>query len=320
MTRYILIATLLSISLLIGFIGGSLAGLMHMSIAQHTVGLLTRPLICSDVACGYSDVNDRTAVDCSRYTQENRRIMVLLALGQSNSANHGETLFAPANGVDNFSTNHGGCYAAKDPLLGATGDGGSPWTRLGEGLINEGSYDRVLIVSIGVGGSKIQRWQPGGDLNPRIARTAKSLNAAGIKVTHIAWHQGESNSKDDAEEYVAAFGKVYKSLRDVGFDAPIFPAIATICFDRGSDDIRAAQALLPKRFPGVFLGANTDTLDRFIFRHDLCHLSALGLSKHAELWQQIFTQHDGKYGQQSGRQKHSIHSTSLNTYALLSSQ
>lgn len=245
-------------------------------------------VLCPSIGCGFGDTADRSLVDCSPYTKDDPRTMVLLALGQSNGANHGETRMAPRAGVDNFNTTDAKCYAAQDPLLGPTGTDGSPWTRLGEQLLEADVYDRVLVVAIAVGGSRIERWAPGGDLNGRIARTAKALDSAHIRVTHVAWHQGESNIRNSSEEYTAAFGEVLQSLRDTGIDAPVFPAIATICNNAGSNEIRQAQASLPDVYPNVFPGPNTDSLDRFEHRHDMCHFSTLGLALHAELWRDAF--------------------------------
>jgi len=47
MARYILPATLISLRLLMGFMEGSMAGLMYNPVAKYIVGTVTRPLICS---------------------------------------------------------------------------------------------------------------------------------------------------------------------------------------------------------------------------------------------------------------------------------
>lgn len=291
MLRIFSVIALISLVAATGFIAGSMAGLLRAPPATAVMSFFVDHLLCPSIDCGFDDTSDRSLVDCSPYTREAQRTMVLLSLGQSNGANHGESRMVPRAGVDNFNTADGKCYAAKDPLLGPTGTDGSPWTRLGDRLLEEGIYDRVLVAAIAVGGSRIERWAPGGDLNGRLAWTAKALDSAGIRVTHVAWHQGESNSDDTEEEYTAAFGEVLRTLRDLGIDAPVFPAVATICFDAGSDEIRRAQAALPGLYPGVFPGPNTDALDRFEHRHDLCHLSTLGLDLHAELWLAALVEH-----------------------------
>src|SRR6185295_9871056 len=59
-----------------------------------------------------------------------KRTMVALVFGQSNAANAGETAGSAHQGV--FELYGGRLYRARDPLLGAEGDGGSVWLRLGE--------------------------------------------------------------------------------------------------------------------------------------------------------------------------------------------
>ncbi|MFZ3359312.1 MAG: hypothetical protein WA177_11165, partial [Xanthobacteraceae bacterium] len=59
---------------------------------------------------------------------------VILGLGQSNIANEGDAgaLYEPKGEVCNFNFFDGKCYAAKDPLLGASLDRSNVLTRLGE--------------------------------------------------------------------------------------------------------------------------------------------------------------------------------------------
>ena len=294
MLRIVSVVALIVLFAATGFIAGSFAGFLRSPPATAVMRFFVDHLLCPSIECGFDDASDRSLVDCSPYTTDDQRTMVLLTLGQSNGANHGESRMVSRAGVDNFNPADGKCYAAKDPLLGPTGTDGSPWTRLGDQLLEAGIFDRVLIAAIAVGGSRIQRWVPGGDLNGRIAWIVKALDAAGIRVTHVAWHQGESNSDDTGESYTAAFGQVLRSLRDLGIDAPVFPAIATICHDTGRDEIRRAQAALPSIYSGVFPGPNTDALDRFEHRHDLCHLSTLGLDLHASLWRAVLVEYSSR--------------------------
>ena len=68
------------------------------------------------------------------------RTMVAFVFGQSNSANHGDEKFRTASpAAANFW--NGKYFAAEDPLLGATGRGGSPWTLMANKLIEAGTFD-----------------------------------------------------------------------------------------------------------------------------------------------------------------------------------
>src|SRR5262249_20128010 len=85
----------------------------------------------------------RTRVDAAIFREP--RTAVLFILGQSNAGNYGETLYTPTCAVYNFNILDGHYYPAQDPLLGATGDGGSPWGILGDELIAHGLAARVLL-------------------------------------------------------------------------------------------------------------------------------------------------------------------------------
>ena len=87
---------------------------------------------------------------------------VFLITGQSNAVNHGERGFAAQRDVFNINLFDGELYLAADPLLGATGDGGSPWCLLGDRLIAAGFAPWVCLCPIAVGGASVAEWGPGG--------------------------------------------------------------------------------------------------------------------------------------------------------------
>lgn len=231
---------------------------------------------------GFRDTTGRTAVACEGLRGE--RTAVLLTLGQSNAANEGSLAPVETANVFNFNFFDGRCYEARDPLLGTTGNGSSPWIRVARGLVAAGRFDRVVIVPIAVGGSGIRHWAPDGYLFPRIGRAKAALDAAGLAPTHVLWHQGESDVARDPALYVGHFRAILAGMRELGIDAPVWVAQATLCGNHGSEALRAAQRELADTLPGVRRGPNTDTLDRFAWRRDLCHFSAEGLDRHAQLW------------------------------------
>lgn len=237
---------------------------------------------------GERDTSARQPVPCSEL--QSADTAVLLTLGQSNAANEGSPGYAVGANVYNFNFFDGRCYVARDPLLGATGNGGSVWTRLADKLIAAGRYRRVVIAPIAVGGTGIRRWTHGGDLHARIGKAIGGLASAGLEPTVVLWHQGENDARGmKGDEYIQHFAGVLRGIRDAGSDAPVYVAVASICGNAGSDEIRAAQREIPQRFPGVRPGPNTDELDRFRWRRDLCHFSAEGLERHAALWLEVLT-------------------------------
>lgn len=236
---------------------------------------------------GFDDPRGRVKVDCAAVGGA----AVLLAFGQSNSANHGETPYTPREEVYNFNFLDGHCYRANDPLLGATGSGGSVWSRLGDRLVAAGHFERVLIVPFGVNASEVKRWAPGGDLHRRIISAVQGLREHGLEPTHLLWHQGEADAvlATPAEAYSESFGNMLESIRSLGVGAPLFMAIASMCHNSGSDTIRNTQRAIIAAKESVYRGAESDTLDRMAWRYDGCHFSDQGLWLHAQLWYDALT-------------------------------
>lgn len=235
--------------------------------------------------CGVSST-DRPALSCEPFTSGNPRNAVLFAFGQSNSANFGAARYTATDNVLNFNIHDGHCYSAQDPLLGADGDGGSVWGRVGDQLIASGAFDRVLVVPFGIGGTSMAEWTAGGRLHPRVEFAARQLARAGIAPTHVPWHQGENDARSGTppDDYIRMFSDMVEALRGYGVEAPVFPAVATLCDNLGNDDLRAAQRALPERVAGVYPGPDTDTLSDMKDRFDYCHFSEQGLQAHAKLW------------------------------------
>jgi len=221
----------------------------------------------------------RTTVDCRAPMPD----FVALSFGQSNAANTVRGRYAPHGEVLWF--HDGRCHPAEDPLPGATGTGGSVWSRLGEQLVESGRHRRVLFAGIAENGSALARWRPGGDLHPRLLRALAALEKAGLPPTHLLWHQGEQDSRlgTDPEQYRADFHALVAAIRAAGSAAPIYVAQATYCGGQDSPALRDAQRALVDPALGIFAGPDTDVL-RGPARYDDCHFSASGAARHAALW------------------------------------
>lgn len=231
----------------------------------------------------FLDTSKKTPVDCGKL--KGPRTMVALVFGQSNSGNHGETPYKPKREVYNFYD--GKCYVAEDPLLGTTGNGGSVWSHLGDKLVDAGLYDKVILVPVGVGGTPINRWVPTGDLHRRILDAIFQLKKKGLKITHMLWHQGETDRmlKTPKDEYKKMFMAMLGSIRKHGVDAPIYVAVATLCGSAPEGyEIQQAQRELVNTELKIYPGAFSDELNTIQDRHDACHFSAAGIDKHAQLW------------------------------------
>jgi hypothetical protein len=214
---------------------------------------------------------------------------VLLIIGQSNGGNHGETRSTAHRAVFNFNFFDGLCYRACDPLLGATGDGGSPWCILGDVLIADGFAPSVLLCPLSVGGSTVAEWAPGGTYQHRMTYRIGRLRQGGFEPSSVFWHQGEADALygTQADNYIKAFRALVGSLREVDIRAPIYVATASYFaipegFGASQAIIRRAQQSLINAEEGILPGPDTDLIrDRF----DGCHMGTGGLREHAQMWE-----------------------------------
>jgi Carbohydrate esterase, sialic acid-specific acetylesterase len=304
----LLVAWFLSIAYVFGV--GALIGQFAPQMAERSMQRSAKVMSffmgeftpCGDtpaLACGYQDVSDRVEVACADYQGEGAA--VLMTFGQSNSANAGKDRYIPVGAVANFNFHDGKCYKAEDPLLGPDGGGGSVWGVLSDKLIASGSYDKVLLVPFGIGGSALSQWQEDGDLHPIMKEATAAVKQQGIDPTHVLWHQGESDasSATSEENYFAMFESLRDKLREYGIAAPIYPAVATHCemtyfetppeYAQGRENVRAAQIRLPE-LEGIFPGPDTDSIQGERVRHDNCHFTAKGMQAHADLWMQALVE------------------------------
>ncbi len=228
--------------------------------------------------------------DCTNNTPVTDTL-VLLVMGQSNAANAGETRYE-SHCQNTFNYFEEMLYPLSDPLKGSNGDAGSVWSRLGDKIVEHNFARTVIIAPCAMGGTRIEQWIPSGDLNHLISETVEHINNSGLKVTHVLWHQGESNhvlvsggltAEQNAANYTANFHLLVNYLRSIGIDAPVFPAMATRCAGAPDFVLQDAQRNLANDSLKIFNGPNTDSLDN-AYRYDNCHFSKTGLNVHAQLW------------------------------------
>lgn len=209
---------------------------------------------------------------------------VILAIGQSNSANHATKRFTTQYPQKVFNYFDGNCYVASSPLLGASGDEGEFITLTADKLIKDDIYQAVVIVSSGIAGSPISRWQADGDLNEMLLATLRPLQSK-YKVTDIIWHQGESDfgNSTSSKVYRNSFDSLLQSLEKIGLFAPAYVAVTTKCGPNPNWKLDSPTAIGQKSLANgttIFLAANTDALlTRTDRRENDCHLSESGQIK-----------------------------------------
>lgn len=212
-------------------------------------------------------------------------LMVVLTLGQSHSANFGDHKYKCKEKVYFFYD--GKFYLAKDPLLGADGDKGSVWTRLGDKIVAHDLFGTVLFIPIGSGGSTIDMWRPGTCLHKRILKSLKGIDEYGLEITHVFWHQGSSDSWDHsidkALKYEQSFLEIVSSLRSYGIKAPVFICQSTYSYGNSDHFIREVQKDLANNHEMIFEGPDSDSI-ACRYRYDGVHFSKEGLEILSDLW------------------------------------
>lgn len=230
--------------------------------------------------------------------EQNGSTLVFLLAGQSNAGNHAGRRIRTAypDRVLNFIG--GKCYVAASPLLGATGSDGEPWTALGDGLIASGAAEQVILIPVAVSGSRIHQWREGAELNGLLQATLSNLQSR-YRVTHVLWHQGESDflAGTSERDYEDDFRSFVQSLRMRGVTAPVLVSIASRCgisptWSVDNPIANAQRRLAEPNGKRIYLGVDTDTLLKQSDRIDDCHFSASGQDKVTRAWLELLR--DGK--------------------------
>ena len=213
---------------------------------------------------------------------------VILTLGQSNSANHGQGTYQCRN-KQIFNYCNGVVYQAQEPLIGASGNGCSVWTRLADLLIDHQRFKKVIIIPIGIGSSTVECWSEG-NCNKKLQEALQFIKKDSIRVTHIIWHQGESDNIENTpkESYTSQLEKILAQIRGYRIMADFYVCVAsyhpsiTQKYNGIDTAIQNAQIEFVKTHPGTKQGPNTDLLDLAADRFDGVHFSERGLNKFAK--------------------------------------
>ncbi|MBI3368174.1 MAG: hypothetical protein HY021_06955 [Burkholderiales bacterium] len=219
----------------------------------------------------------RTELDCQTLLQANP--IVLLALGQSNAASHGEP--GPSPSVTLIDERQ--CFTSGDPLPGSTGSGGSIWSRLPDRLRAQGVTRPVLLSVLAVDATTIADWTSG-PLAALLRRRIAALAARQAMPTLILWQQGEADAmlNTPSASYFTGLQALDRQLTEAGVRAPVVMARSTVCRSAPNAAIADAQnRAISDRFVG---GPDTDALVDPALRRDGCHFSTAGLNAAADLW------------------------------------
>jgi carbohydrate esterase-like sialic acid-specific acetylesterase len=245
---------------------------------------------------GNADISGKTVR--SRTINTGIKNLVLLVFGQSNCTSIAATAFTPVNGtvLDNFNILDGQMYAASDPLLGQSiatptgtfGPGGIA-IRVGDTLITNGKFDRVILVTFCIGGTGVATWsypiatgQPLGN-NPtaamaRLAQAGITPGMTGVTFAAI-WMQGESDHGTSQVAYTNAFATISTQLFATPFNGRLFINKQTWLSGAVDTNVQNAQIAIPNSTtPGTWAGANADSLGAGSRQADNTHFTAAGLA------------------------------------------
>jgi hypothetical protein len=204
--------------------------------------------------------------------------LVLVIGGQSNASNVVPVLHQVEGDVSVWFD--GRCFPADDPTLGATANGGSLWSVLGDQLANR--LDRPVLLIVGsVGGTQFGDWldHRSGYYEALLQRVTTAY-AAGYQPNMILWHQGETDAaaeRDMARLEQTAGALVDRLLADIP-DTPLYLFQASRCtgtyrVDGVREVVEVLRAVAAAR-PRVITGMDTDTLGPD-YRWDTCHFNSI---------------------------------------------
>ena len=218
-----------------------------------------------------------------------RNPFVLVVVGQSNGANHGQLRGRAGEGAYALAVD--GLFSLQDPLRGASGKGGSPWPYWASLEQHARPGIQVVVASIAQGSSAVVDWIGEGQHAQRLPQLQKALLQQGLKVDAVVWHQGETEAWSGADPvaYQQNLRSWIASVRSLGIRAPIYVCLTSRDGDGViNPSIRQAQASVWNRQAEVYAGPDTDSLDGS-YRSDGVHFNGRGLEAFALLLQQAMT-------------------------------
>lgn len=220
------------------------------------------------------DVSKKSEVNCPKVDDA----YVMVGFGQSNSANSAGHRFETNKDIVNFY--NGKCYVAIDPLIGATGRGGSVWIPLSEALnIN----DKTIVLStFGVGGTKVSDWLNDEYLMPFYKENIEVLNKFYEKPNAVVWIQGESDVSTPSDVFIQQLNDWFEILRRDFSDSNIYVTGTSYCGGKSNDAVLLAQIKQSHNIDAIYVGS-TDKLTQQSHRYDDCHFSEKGVKALASL-------------------------------------
>jgi hypothetical protein len=199
--------------------------------------------------------------------------IVIVAFGQSNSANNASQKFMSTNSDNILNFYRGSCYIAEDPLLGTSGKKGNIWIPTGLKL-NKGQK-KVILITYGIGGTSIENWLT--DLKYFYLTNLNSLKLFYPKPDFVIWFQGENDNRTNPNKFKKNLETWIQILMKDFSKAKLIITGTTYCNGFYSAEIKDIQLSVSKKYNVNFF--DTDQFNHFTDRHDDCHFSYFGVEK-----------------------------------------
>lgn len=257
----------------------------------------------------YTDTTGRTTTSAALDPQE--RTFIAIIHGQSLASNHIPDAYTVTNATKVQSVNWAGdrlLYRHKEPCFGGSyyvageipGNNWnfpyiSLWGMVGDLLIDQGTFDRVIWMNVSAGGQSVSAFEPGGALFQRIPNAFhifRTLGISGNQVTAMLSKIGESDGalNTPAEEYKASVRATARVARSYGFTGPWFIPQETFSNSGTDTAIRQAQAELSAE-AGYVLGPDFDALGSEYRDSGHVHQNAAGHAAMAQMWADCIGEH-----------------------------
>ena len=219
--------------------------------------------------------------------------LVLFVMGQSNNESEAPSAYTPTNGsaIDDFNVYDGSLYVASDPHLGTSWNSTGPGLmdfRLADAFITSGTFARVILVPMAIGGSNVLQWANGGPMQNLPCIALKRLAARGITpgMTNVTfavdWGQGEAEASLSTSQstYQTALGQIKTNMQACGWIGRFFVNVETWNNTTYAPAAAAQAAVVDNVF--FFAGANLDSLNNSN-RVDTTHFNDTGSAAGAAL-------------------------------------
>ncbi len=227
--------------------------------------------------CPFVNTAVKTEIPCPI---QDTSVGVFYAFGQSNSANHAAYVF---KNTDTSIVNYfnGKCYIAEDPILGATGNGGSSWIPMAKKLLTDNKYTTIVIGAGGIGAASVG--EINGGIGRKLVESGIEKLSSDYEITAFLYHQGEANRSSTEAGYAAQLLDLITWVSTYQTNLKFFVSVASICESGPYVQVQNAQRSIVNG-SSIVQGPDTDVGITYAMRIQNCHFNKTGQQTAGGLW------------------------------------